>query len=171
MGLAKEREHVAAGELLDRLAVAELHHPLEVAAHLQHSFGFAAAHHRALNRGEATVAEHAHDEVVEHVGLGLDRSASVVLAHQRDDPVGDLSEQPAARERVERRIGACADRLTRVRSPPALRCFAYLLCCSLVLPMFASRARGASLGDLKPSGTSLALRTASPRFVISRESP
>ena len=50
------------------------------------------------------------------------------------------------------------DRLTRVPYRLALRCFAYLLCCSLVLPMFASRAHGPNLGDLKPSGGSLALR-------------
>jgi hypothetical protein len=44
------------------------------------------------------------DQVVEHVGLGFDRSAAVVLAHERDDPVGDLSQQPAADERPEHGI-------------------------------------------------------------------
>jgi hypothetical protein len=43
-----------------------------------------------------------------------------------------------------------------------LRCFAYPLCCSLVLPIFASRARSPNLGDLTPSGGRVALRTASP---------
>ena len=102
--LAEEREHLAAGQLFDHLAVADLHDPLEVAAHLENAFEFAAFHHRALDRGEATVGEHADDQVVEHVGLGLDRSAAVVFAHQRDDPVGDLGEQLAASERVERGI-------------------------------------------------------------------
>jgi hypothetical protein len=32
--LAEEGEHLAPGELLDHLALARLHHPLEVAAHL-----------------------------------------------------------------------------------------------------------------------------------------
>jgi hypothetical protein len=71
---------------------------LEVAAHLEHAVGFAAFHHRALDRGEP-VGEHADDQVVEHVGLGFDRSAAVVLAHERDDPVGDLGQQPATDER------------------------------------------------------------------------
>ena len=50
--LAEEREHFAAGERLDHFAVALFHHPLEVATHLEHSVGFAAFHHRPLDRGE-----------------------------------------------------------------------------------------------------------------------
>ena len=96
--MAEEREDCAAGELLDHGGVALFHHSLEVAAHLEDSVGFAAFHHRALDRGEP-VCEDAHDQVVEHVGLGFDRPPSVVLAHERDDPVGDLGEQPAADER------------------------------------------------------------------------
>ena len=106
MGLAEEREHLATGQLLDHPAVALLHEPLKVTPHVEHAVRLAARHHRALDRGEA-IAQDADDQVVEDVGLGLDRSASVVFAHQRDDPVGDLSEQLAARERVEPRIGAC----------------------------------------------------------------
>src|ERR1700733_3164653 len=86
--LAEEREHLAAGELFDHVAVALLHHPLEVAAHVEHSLGLSAFHHRPLDRGES-VRENADDQVVEHVGLRLDRTASVVLAHERDDPVRD----------------------------------------------------------------------------------
>jgi hypothetical protein len=89
--LAEEGEYFAAGERFDHFAVALFHHPLEVAAHLEHAVGFAALHHRALDRGES-VGEHAHDQVVEHVGLGFDRSAAVVLAHERDDPVGDFGQ-------------------------------------------------------------------------------
>ena len=105
VGLAQEREYLAAGQLFDHLAVAVFHHALEAAAHLEHPFGLAAFDHCAFDRGEA-VAEHAHDQVVENVGLGFDRPASVVLPHQRDDPVGDFGEQLAALARPECRIGA-----------------------------------------------------------------
>src|SRR5205823_5078595 len=92
--LAQEGEHLTPGEVLDHLAVALFHHPLKVATHVQHTVWLAAFHHRALDRGEP-VAEHAHDQIVKHVGLSFDRPATVVLAHQRDDPVGDLRQQLA----------------------------------------------------------------------------
>ena len=86
------------GELLDHRAVPLFHHSLKVAAHVEHAAWLASLHHRALDRGEP-VAEHTHDQVVENVGLGLDRSAAVVLTHQGDDPIRDLREQPAADQR------------------------------------------------------------------------
>jgi hypothetical protein len=102
MGLAQESEHLAPRELLDHLAVSGLHHALEIAPDLEHAVGFPALDHCALDRSQA-VPEHAYDQIVEHVRLGLDRPAPVVLTHQRDDPVGDLRQQFSAGERSGRR--------------------------------------------------------------------
>src|SRR6202171_1368726 len=48
VGLAEEREDLAAGELLDRLLVALGHDPLEVLTHGDHTIGLAAVHDRLL---------------------------------------------------------------------------------------------------------------------------
>jgi hypothetical protein len=129
------------------VAVAIFHHALEVSAHLEHAFRLAAFDHRALDRGEA-VAEHAHDQSVENVGLGFDRPASVVLAHQRHDPVGDLSQQLAARERPCRIDG-------RGLARPGVAHFAALnvrLSALLLTDAAAVRCAGSrpNLGDLDP---------------------
>ena len=56
------------------------HHALKVLAHGDDPFRLAAVHDRLLERGEAAAAHHDDDDVVERVGLGLHRTAPVVLA-------------------------------------------------------------------------------------------
>jgi hypothetical protein len=43
---------------------------------------------RLLGRRESLLERH-HDEVVSHIGLGLDRTTPVILALQTTDPVGN----------------------------------------------------------------------------------
>src|SRR5438128_7692830 len=98
VGLAEEREHLAAGELLDRLSVALGHHALEVLTHRDHALGLAAVHDRLLERGKAAAAHDHDDDVVERVGLGLHRAATVVLAQDADDAGRDRRQQMSACE-------------------------------------------------------------------------
>src|ERR1019366_286553 len=99
VGLAEEREHLAAGQMLDRLRVAGGHHALEVLAHRDHPVWLAAVHDRLLQRGEAASAHHHDDDVVEHVRLGLHRPAAVVLAQDAHDACGDRGYGLTARPR------------------------------------------------------------------------
>ena len=74
-----------------------LHHVLEVVAHVDHAVGLAAVHDRLLQRREAAAAHHDDDDVVERVGLGLHRPATVMLAKDRDDAGRNCRQQlPAA---------------------------------------------------------------------------
>src|SRR5438874_11991283 len=56
VGLAEERQDLAAGQLRDRQFVALGHDALEVLAHGDHAIGLAAVHDRLLKRGEAAAA-------------------------------------------------------------------------------------------------------------------
>ncbi len=96
VGLAQEGEHVAAGQPLDGLLVAIGHHALEVLAHGHHAVGLAALHDRLFKRGEAAAPHHADDDVVQRIGLGLHRSAAVVVAQDPDDRRRDLGQQLAS---------------------------------------------------------------------------
>src|SRR5579884_1402214 len=99
VGLRQEGDYLAPGELLDRLLVAVRHYPLEVLAHGDDAVWLAAAHYRLLERGEAAAPHHDDDDVIQRVGLGLHRTATVMLSQKRDDAVRDRGEQPPARER------------------------------------------------------------------------
>src|SRR3977135_853147 len=59
VGLAEEREDLAAGEVLDRLLVPLGHDALEVLTHGDPAIGLTAVHDRLLERGEAAAA---HDD-------------------------------------------------------------------------------------------------------------
>jgi RNA polymerase sigma factor (sigma-70 family) len=91
--LGEERDDVAAGEGLDRLGEALGHDALEVVAHGDDAVGLAAVHDRLLEGGEAAAAHDDDDEIVERVGLGLHRTAAVVLSEDGDDAVGDRRQQ------------------------------------------------------------------------------
>src|SRR5437763_6278738 len=84
VGLAEEGQDLAPGQLFDRLLVARFHNALEVLAHGDHAVGLAAVHDRLLQRGEAAAAHHDDDDVIERVGLGLHRTAPVVIAQDAD---------------------------------------------------------------------------------------
>src|SRR2546427_1508458 len=79
VGLAEEREDLAAGQLFDLLLVPLGHDALEVLAHRDHPVGLAAVHDRLLQRREAAAAHDDDDDVLEHVGLGLHRAPPLVV--------------------------------------------------------------------------------------------
>src|ERR1700677_4462303 len=85
MRLGEDREHLAAGELLDRLGELTGHQMLELVAHVEDALGLAAGHDRLLQSREPAAAHHDDDDVVQRVGLGFHRPAAVVLAEDRDD--------------------------------------------------------------------------------------
>ena len=74
-------------------------HVLELVAHVDNAVGLAGVHHGLLERGEAGAAHHDDDDVVNRVCLGLHRTAAVVLAQDRDDPVRDRGQELPAPER------------------------------------------------------------------------
>src|SRR2546427_2666187 len=85
VGLAEEREDLAAGQLFDRLPVPLGHDPLEVLTHGDHAVGLAAVHDRLLERREAAAAHDDDDDVVERIGLGPHRPPPVAIAQDGDD--------------------------------------------------------------------------------------
>ena len=85
----------------------------------------------------------------------------VVLAHQRDDPVviSDSSLSAASGRSPE---SSRASSLRSVSLTASLSAFACLLCCSLVLPMCVSRARGPTSADVLACVWKLAPHTGFP---------
>ncbi|HEV7883219.1 MAG TPA: hypothetical protein VGO81_06600 [Solirubrobacteraceae bacterium] len=100
MRLAREGDDVAAGELLDDLAVAIGHHPLEVVTQHDDAIGPGVVHHRLLERSEAAAAHDDDDDAVERVidSYALDRDLKDALwlwANGRRDRLARSPSRPA----------------------------------------------------------------------------